>query len=129
MKNNNIKNYAKLAEFVRFGITGILSTAITYGLYYLLILWLNPSVSFSLGYFVAFVVNYIMTVNFTFKVKASKKNAIGFVISNIINYGFSIAILNGFLWLGMTKQMAPIPTMLLAAVCNFFIVRFVMKKY
>lgn len=129
MKNNNIKNYAKLAEFVRFGITGILSTAITYGLYYLLILWLNPSVSFSLGYFVAFVVNYIMTVNFTFKVKASKKNAIGFVISNIINYGFSIAILNGFLWLGMTKQMAPIPTMLLAAVCNFFIVRFVMKRY
>ena len=129
MKNNNIKNYAELAEFVRFGITGILSTAITYGLYYLLILWLNPSVSFSLGYFVAFVVNYIMTVNFTFKVKASKKNAIGFVISNIINYGFSIAILNGFLWLGMTKQMAPIPTMLLAAVCNFFIVRFVMKRY
>ena len=129
MKNNNIKNYAKLAEFVRFGITGILSTAITYGLYYLLILWLNPSVSFSLGYFMAFVVNYIMTVNFTFKVKASKKNAIGFVISNIINYGFSIAILNGFLWLGMTKQMAPIPTMLLAAVCNFFIVRFVMKRY
>ena len=129
MKNNNIKNYAKLAEFVRFGITGILSTAITYGLYYLLILWLNPSVSFSLGYFVAFVVNYIMTVNFTFKVKASKKNAIGFVISNIINYGFSIAILNGFLWLGMTERMAPIPTMLLAAVFNFFIVRFVMKRY
>ena len=129
MKNINIKNNAKLAEFVRFGITGILSTAITYGLYYLLILWLNPSVSFSLGYFVAFVVNYIMTVNFTFKVKASKKNAIGFVISNIINYGFSIAILNGFLWLGMTERMAPIPTMLLAAVCNFFIVRFVMKRY
>ena len=129
MKNNNIKNYAKLAEFVRFGITGILSTAITYGLYYLLILWLNPSVSFSLGYFMAFVVNYIMTVNFTFKVKASKKNAIGFVISNIINYGFSIAILNGFLWLGMTERMAPIPTMLLAAVFNFFIVRFVMKRY
>lgn len=117
----------RFMEVVRFGITGVASTVTTYALYYLLLLWLSPNLSFTIGYAVAFVVNYVMTVTFTFRVKATARNVLGFVASNAVNYALSLLFLNAFLWIGLTDKSAPIPTFLLAAVCNFFLVRFVMK--
>ena len=79
-------NRERIMEIVRFGITGVVSTLVTYAVYYVCLIWLNPTLSFSIGYIVAMIVNYILTTSFTFKVKASVKNATGFVISNLINY-------------------------------------------
>jgi len=118
----------KIKEIIRFGVTGFVSTIITYGVYYLLLFFLNASISFTVGYIVAFIVNYIMTVSFTFRVKASTKNGLGFVVSNIINYGFCVFFLNFFIWCGLSKTIAPIPMYAICIPINFLIVRFVMKK-
>ena len=120
-------NREKILEIVRFGITGIVSTLVTYAVYYVCLLWLNPTLSFSIGYIVAMIVNYILTTSFTFKVKANKKNAAGFVISNVINYGLCTLFLNFFIWIGVSKKLAPIPMYAICIPLNFRIVRFVMK--
>lgn len=120
-------NREKILEIVRFGITGIVSTLVTYAVYYVCLLWLNPTLSFSIGYIVAMIVNYILTTSFTFKVKANKKNAAGFVISNVINYGLCTLFLNFFIWIGVSKKLAPIPMYAICIPLNFLIVRFVMK--
>lgn len=39
-----------------------------------------------------------------------------------------MALLNLFLWLGLSNELAPIPTILLATISNFLIVRLVMKR-
>lgn len=121
------ENSEKILEIVRFGITGVVSTLVTYAVYYICLLWLNPTLSFSVGYIVAMIVNYILTISFTFKVKASKKNAAGFVISNIINYVLCTLFLNFFIWMGIKERIAPIPMYMICIPLNFLIVRFVMR--
>ena len=132
MLNKIIFEYRKrqsLREVVRFGITGVVSTLVTYGVYYILLKWLNPTISFTIAYILAMVVNYLMTTLFTFKVNANTKNALGFIVSNGINYALCTVLLNMFIWLGVSKQLAPIPMYAISIPVNFLIVRFVMKKY
>lgn len=118
----------KLQELIRFGFVGVIATTVLYATYWVVLHCLNPTISYSVGYFAAFVVNYILTTSFTFKVKKSVKNGMGFIVSNIINYFVSIGLLNLFLYLGLNDKIAPIATVLLATLSNFVIVRLVMKK-
>ena len=115
-------------EIFRFALVGGVATIVLYAAYWLALRLLHPSWAYSLAYFYAFVVNYLLTTSFTFKVDKSVKNGVGFVISNIINYLVSMALLNLFLWIGLSKEVAPIPTILLSTISNFLIVRMVMKK-
>ena len=117
-----------MLTFIRFGIVGIVATVILYGVYWVALHWLNPTISYSIGYFFAFITNYILTTSYTFKVKKSIKNGIGFVVSNIINYFVSIGLLNLFLNCGINDKIAPIVTIIVATLSNFIIVHFVMKK-
>ena len=120
--------HQSLREAVRFGITGVVSTLVTYGVYYILLKWLRPTFSFTIAYMAAMVVNYLMTTLFTFKVNANTKNALGFIVSNGINYGLCTLLLNMFIWLGVSEQLAPIPMYAISIPVNFLVVRFVMKK-
>ncbi len=116
------------SEIFRFAIVGIVATVVLYATYWLSLKILHPSLAYSLAYLCAFIVNYLLTTSFTFKVNKSVKNGVGFVISNVINYLVSMALLNLFLWLGLSNELAPIPTILLATISNFLIVRLVMKQ-
>jgi len=132
MANRLIEKYREsksLREFVRFGITGGISTIVTYGVYYVLLNWLNPTFSFTVAYIVAMAVNYVLTTAFTFRVDANRKNAVGFIISNGLNYGLCTILLNTFIWMGVSKHLAPIPMYCVSIPVNFLIVRFVMKKW
>lgn len=115
-------------EIIRFGITGGVSTVTTYVIYYICLFWLNPTISFTIGYIVAMVVNYLLSTLFTFKVKATAKNALGFLVSNGINYLLCALFLNVFIWLGVGEKWAPIPMYAICIPINYLIVRFVMKK-
>lgn len=119
----------KKMEFIRFIITGIVSTITNYLFYYLFFSLFSHTLAFTLGYIIAVVVNYIMTTYFTFKVKASAKNGFGFIVSNIINYTLCIVFLNFFIWLGISELWAPIPMYCITIPTNFIIVRFVMNRY
>lgn len=121
-------NCERFMEIIRFGITGVVSTLVTYVVYYICLFWLNPTISFSSGYIVAMVVNYILTTSFTFKVKANTRNAAGFIVSNAINYGLCTLFLNFFILIGVSKKLAPIPMYAICIPLNYLIVRFVMKK-
>ena len=84
------------SELLRFTFVGGISTIVNYGAYLLFLLFLSPSVAFLLAYLFAFVVNYILTTVFTFKVKATKKNGAGFLATNIANFFLNEFFLNIF---------------------------------
>lgn len=115
-------------ELAKFGIVGITVTGILYCIYWILLNWLNPTISYSIGYLFAFIVNYVLTTSYTFKVKKTFKNISGFIISNILNYFFSIIFLNLFLYTGISKESVPIFVVMISMCLNFLMVRFVMKK-
>lgn len=118
----------KLGEVVRFGVVGIAAVLIQYGVYLLLVLFMNHNISMTLGYIISFIFNFIASTHYTFRVKANAKRGAGFALSHVINYFMQIAMLNVFIWLGISKQIAPIPMFGICVPVNFLLVRFFLKR-
>lgn len=118
----------KIGEIIRFGIVGVAATAIQYGLYLLLLKWLQPQISNTIGYAISFVFNYIASTKFTFKVKSTAKKGAGFAFSHLINYVLQTVFLTLFLWLGLPKNIALIPVFCICVPINFLLVRLFLKK-
>lgn len=116
-------------EMVRFGVVGVVATALHYGVYWLLHCVMNVSVAYTIGYVVSFVANYLMSARFTFRKKRSVKNGLGFAFAHAFNYLLQITLLNLFIWLGVSAVMAPVPVYCVAIPTNFLIVRFVFHKF
>lgn len=114
-------------EFFRFGIVGGLSTALHYGIYYLLQLYINVNIAYTIGYILSFVGNFFLTSYFTFGTAPSWKKLVGMMGAHGVNYLLHIALLNLFLWIGVAQQWAPIPVFAIAIPVNFILVRFVFK--
>lgn len=112
-------------EILRFGIVGFVATVIHYGVYLLLQLRIDVNVAYTTGYFVSFIVNYILSARFTFRKKTTVKNGIGFIGAHVVNYLVHVSLLNLFLWLGISRALAPIPVYCIAIPINFMMVRFV----
>ena len=115
-------------EIVRFGLVGVVATALHYGVYWLLHGLMNVSVAYTIGYFVSFVANYLLSARFTFKKKKSVKNGVGFACAHLFNYVLQISLLNFFIWMGVGEALAPVPVYCIAIPTNFVLVRLVFVK-
>ena len=116
-------------EFVRFAVVGTTSATINYVIYWILQHWVNVNIAYTVGYVISFFANYYMTAHFTFKEKASAKNGIGFGGAHFVNYCLHIVLLNFFLWVGLSRELAPLAVLSIAVPTNFLMVRFVFKHF
>ena len=116
-------------EFLRFCIVGLLATGIHYGVYLLLIRWMNANLAYSIAYIISLACNLLLTASFTFKANVTVKRTAGFVASHGVNYLLHIAFLNLFLFLGVAEKWAPIPVFCLVFPINFILVRTVFKRF
>lgn len=114
-------------EFIRFGLVGVVATALHYGIYYLLQAFINVNVAYTAGYVISFVVNFYLTSYFTFGTAPSWKKLAGMGGAHLVNYLLHIALLNVFIYLGISKTWAPVPVFAIAIPVNFILVRFVFK--
>ena len=116
-------------ELIRFGIVGTTSAAIHYGIYWVLQHWIDVNVACTIGYILSFLVNYYLTAHFTFKEKTSAKNGLGFSGAHLTNYFLHMVLFNFFLWVGLSRELAPIAVLAIAVPTNFVLVRFVFKHF
>lgn len=123
-----LRNKQTFYELIRFGIVGVIATAIHYYVYWLLMHWLYVTIAYSIGYVVSFVCNFLLTSYFTFRKRASVKKGLGFGVAHGVNYLLHVLFLHFFLWLGVSKSMAPIPVFAMVIPINFLLVRFVFKR-
>ena len=122
-----MKKLKQLPEFVRFAIVGIIATAIHYGVYYILQWFIYVNIAYTIGYIVSFIANFYLSAYFTFGRKPSWGKALGFGGAHLFNYLLHIGLLNFFLWLGLSRPLAPIPVFSIAIPVKFLLVRFVFK--
>ena len=115
-------------EIVRFGTVGTTSMLIHYGIYYLLLPLMDMNIAYSIGYFLSFLCNFLMSSYFTFKVKPSWKRLVRFTGSHGINYFVYLGLFNFFYWVGVPAELAPLPVYLIAVPISFLLVRFALKK-
>lgn len=116
-----------LKEAVRFGIVGVVATATHYGIYYLLQPHINVNIAYTIGYALSFIANFYLTSYFTFGTKPSWRKLMGMGGAHLVNYLLHLALLNLFLFMGITKTWAPVPVFAIAIPINFLLVRFVFK--
>lgn len=120
-----MKKKAVIGEFVRFGIVGGVCTLLHYGIYYLLQLYINVNIAYTLGYALSFIANFYLTSWFTFGTSPSWKKLFGMGGAHAVNYALHIVLLNLFIRLGVAQEWAPIPVFAIAIPLNFLLVRFV----
>ncbi len=111
-------------EFIRFVITGIINTAISWTISTFLFQFINYNLAFIIGYLVSMIVSYFLNCYFTFKTKPSWKNLVKFPLSYIPNFLIQYLFLTiGVQMLQMNKSI----TLLAAQVIAFPITFLVMK--
>ena len=118
----------QLAEFGRFVIVVILTTALHYGLYLVLQRVINVNIAYTLLYALSCIANCYLTAYFTFGRKPSWRKAFGFGGAHLCSYLLHMGLLNLSLWMGIPKPRAPIPVLAIAIPVNFLLVRFVFKR-
>lgn len=123
-----MKQVCQLPAFIRFVMVGILATAIHYGLYFLFQLFIEVNIAYTIGYLVSFVANFYLTACFTFRSRPSWGKAFGFGGAHLCNYLLHMGLLNLFLYLGLSRPLAPIPVFAIAIPANFLMVKFVFRK-
>lgn len=128
MNNNSSNRRQQLGEVIRFGIVGVLATLLQYAIYWVLIHWLAPTISMTIGYAISFAFNFVASTRYTFRVETSAKRGAGFALSHAVNYVLQMLMLNLAIWLGVSKQWAPIPMFCVCVPVNFLLVRFFLKK-
>lgn len=114
-------------EFIRFGMVGVLATALHYGVYFLLQPHINVNMAYTAGYLAGFIANVYLTSYFTFATRLSWGKAVGMGGANVANYLLHTFLLNLFLHIGVPKELAPLPVFAIAIPSNFILVRFVFK--
>ena len=119
---------SRIGEVVRFGVVGVLATVLQYAIYWVLLRWAGASLSLAVGYAVSFVFNFVASTRYTFRVKANASRGAGFALSHVVNFLLQMTTLNLFIWLGVSRELAPVPMFCVCVPVNFILVRFFLKK-
>lgn len=127
IKDNRIKN-PNAQEILRFGIVGCIAVFIQFIVYYTLVNHVNHNIALLGSYAISLAINYLLTTSFTFHVKPSKRNGIGFLGSHLVNFTLQYLLLNLFVLINMNEQHAIIPVLMLCVPINFILVRHFIKK-
>jgi len=114
-------------QVFRFGIVGIIATALHYGLYLGLKKLIPITFAYIIGYGLSFVANYFLTALFTFRKKTSVQTGMGFLGAHLFNLALQTCLLNLFIYWGVNSSWAPVPVFVIAVPINFLLVRFVFK--
>lgn len=115
----------KFWEIVRYGTVGVVTTALHWGIYWLLFHHINVNVAYSMGFLVAFVLNFYLTCYFTFHASPSWLRFVGMCSAHALNYLLQILFLNLFLWMGIPKGWAPLPVYAIVIPINYLLLRLI----
>lgn len=121
-------SHEQWGEIVRFGIVGVVATALQYGFYLLFLQWMDPRIANLIAYLLSFLFNYIASTHFTFKVKSTVSRGAGFAFSHLVNFLLQTVTLSLVLWMGMDKQLAMLPVLCICVPVNFLLVRYFLKR-
>lgn len=125
-----ISGNSKKAEFVRFCIVGVIATALDAGIFYLVRLFASYQVALVSGYCLSLIVNYLLTIYWTFKKKPSTGNLFGVIAAHMFNL-FVVRFSLMWIFVNLAEipdRIAYIPTLMISMVTNFLVVRFAVNK-
>ena len=116
-----------MQEVLRFILVGIIATGIQLAAYWLCCSFCNHNLSLLASYALSLCINFVLTTHYTFRTSANIRKGIGFFASHGVNFLMQFLFLNLFIFLGVTRQWALLPTLCICVPINFLLVRFSMR--
>lgn len=124
----NSINTDRIGEIVRFGIVGVIATAINYFTFILLFDYLGSNLSYTLGYVLSLGFNFILSNYFTFKTNTTRVKIIKFILAHGFNYLLQIVLLNIFIYIGINNMISPLFVYCISIPINFLLVRRALRQ-
>ncbi len=111
-------------EVLRYGVVGVVATAIHLGVYYLL-LWagVNYNLSYGAGCVVSLAFNFYASNFYTFRTRPTVAGAVKFLGSHGVNFLMHIVLLNIYVAVGISEKLAPVFIYAIAIPLTFLLVR------
>ena len=122
-------NNKGLSEFIRFCIVGAFCAGIDLLLFNICKFFAPYQLCVIVGFVVSWIVNYFLTSFWTFKEKPSTSNFFGMIVAHLINL---LVVRMGIMYIlvdvmQINSRIAYVPTLVIAAVTSFIMVRFCFK--
>lgn len=129
----NLGKWRKIAEqFVKFGLVGVMNTAISTGIYFIFIFF--DEKLYLVGHIVGFLVSvlnaYYFNSKFVFKTDiASFKGHLKALLKTYVSYGFTFLLSTALLWIFVDKceispKIAPFLNLAVTTPLNFLMNKF-----
>lgn len=116
----------RFARFFRFILSGGLNTAITYGIYLVLLQKTSYQISYSIAYVSGIAISYILNRAFVFKSHRGLRSILLFPLIYITQYGIGMLLL--WMWIDIAKlsdKIAPLVVVVVTVPATYVLSRFV----
>ena len=129
----NREKWRKIAEqFVKFGLVGVMNTAISTGIYFIFIFF--DEKLYLVGHIIGFLVSvlnaYYFNSRFVFKTDiASFEGHLKALLKTYVSYGFTFLLSTALLWIfvdkcGISPKIAPFLNLAITTPLNFLMNKF-----
>lgn len=116
----------RFARFFRFLLSGGLNTAITYGIYLVLLQQISYQFSYTIAYVSGIAISYTLNRSFVFRSHYGLRSILLFPLVYIAQYGFGMLLL--WLWVeiaGLSTKIAPLIVVVATLPLTYVLSRFV----
>ncbi len=122
--------YDNHKQFVRFCIVGVLCTILDAAILYILRTFIFYQAALICSYLFSLIVNYILTIYWTFDSHPNKRNAVGIISAHIFNL---FVVRMGIIWfltniMMIIDSIAYIPTIIISTCTNLLINKFLVQR-
>ena len=127
MDLKNLINGDKLiSEIIRFGLVGLVATALQYGIYVVFVdaVKVKAVPSTLISYSISFIANFFLSSYFTFHTRPDARKGVGFALSHLVNMGLQTGMVAIFQQI-VGKTLALLPALGICIPINYLLVRFV----
>ncbi|AHG42576.1 membrane protein [Pseudomonas syringae CC1557] len=124
MMNQAVSKFLK-QDFARFLMSGGFNTALTYGIYLVLLMFLSYKVSYTISYLTGILLAYVLNRFFVFKSHQGMRSVVLLPLIYAIQYGLSLVIL--WCWvekLQFDERLAPLCAIFLTLPVTFILSKF-----
>lgn len=130
-KIDMIIDKAKKNEFLRFCCVGCIAAAIDVAVFNIFKFFAIYQICVVMGFVISWLCNYFLSARWTFREKPTKQNFVGMLIAHLVNL---LVVRMGLMYLlvdvlGINERIAYVPTLVIAAVTSFIMVRFAFKNH
>ncbi|EGH99636.1 MULTISPECIES: GtrA family protein [Pseudomonas] len=124
MMNQAVSKFLK-QDFARFLMSGGFNTALTYGIYLVLLMFLSYKISYTISYATGILLAYVLNRFFVFKSHQGLRSVVLLPLIYAIQYGLSLVIL--WCWvekLQLDERLAPLAAIFLTLPVTFILSKF-----